>query len=56
MFDHLRSTDCSQGATKGVVRGHFVVHIIAKKILDARYWWPTLFKDTREFCRSCDSC
>jgi hypothetical protein len=23
--------------------------------LDANYWWPTLFKDTHEFCRSCDS-
>jgi hypothetical protein len=34
---------------------HFVMDIIAKKILDARYWWPTLFKDTREFCKSCDN-
>jgi len=39
-----------------VARRHFVANIIAKKILDARYWWPTLFKDTHDFCKSCDSC
>jgi hypothetical protein len=27
-----------------------------KKILDARYWWPTLLKDIHEFCKSYDSC
>jgi hypothetical protein len=39
-----------------VARGHFVADITSKKILDAGYWWPTLFKDIDEFCRSCDSC
>jgi hypothetical protein len=41
---------------EGVARGHFVVDIIAKKILDVRYWWPTLFKDIHDFCKSCDNC
>jgi hypothetical protein len=40
---------------EGVVGGHFDVDITLKKILDASYWWPVLFKDTHEFCRSCDS-
>jgi hypothetical protein len=35
--------------------GHFVANIIAKKIIDAKYWWPTLFKDTHEFCKSYDN-
>jgi hypothetical protein len=39
-----------------VARKHFVANIIAKKILDVRYWWPTLFKDTHDFCKSCDNC
>jgi hypothetical protein len=39
-----------------VVQGHFVVDIIAKKILNASYWWPTLLKNTHEFCRSYNSC
>jgi hypothetical protein len=41
---------------EGVVRGHFVIDIIAKKILHVGYWWPTLFQDTHEFCKSYDSC
>jgi hypothetical protein len=39
-----------------VARRHFAVEITTKKILDAGYWWPTLFKDTHDFCKSCDSC
>ncbi len=41
---------------EGVARGHFATNITTKKILDACYWWPTLFKDTHEFCKNCDSC
>jgi hypothetical protein len=39
-----------------MVGRHFVVDIIIKEILDARCWWPTLFKDTHDFCKSCDYC
>jgi hypothetical protein len=39
-----------------MAKKHFIVDIIAKKIMDARYWWPTLFKDTHDFCKSCDMC
>jgi hypothetical protein len=38
----------------GVAKRHFVANIIVKKILDARYWWPTLFKDMHELCRNYD--
>jgi hypothetical protein len=41
---------------EGVSGGHFTVDITAKKILDASYWWPTIFKDIHEFCKSCDNC
>ncbi len=41
---------------EGVDGRHFVTDIMAKKILDPRYWWPTLFKDTHDFCKSCDNC
>jgi hypothetical protein len=41
---------------EGVAGRHFAANIIAKKILDAGYWWQTLFEDTHEFCKSCDSC
>ncbi len=41
---------------EGVLGGHFVVDITANKILDVGYWWPTLFNDTHDFCKSYDSC
>jgi hypothetical protein len=39
-----------------MVGGHFAIDINAKKILNVRYWKPTLFKDIHEFCKSCESC
>ncbi len=24
--------------------------------MDARYWWPILYKDVNDYCRSCDAC
>jgi len=39
----------------GVVGRHFIADIITKKILDVGHWWPTLFKDIHDFCKSCDS-
>jgi len=39
-----------------MLEGHFVADITTKKILDVGYWWPILFKDTYEFCRSYDNC
>jgi hypothetical protein len=35
-----------------LAKGNFVANIIVKKNLGAGYWWPTLFKDIQEFCRS----
>jgi len=40
---------------EGVVRGHFTIDIIVKKIMDVRYWWPTLFKDIHDFCTNYDN-
>jgi transposase InsO family protein len=39
-----------------VAGGHFSHEIIARKILDAGYWWPALHKDVAEYCRACDRC
>jgi hypothetical protein len=37
-----------------VTCGHFVVNIIIQKMLDATYWWVTLFEDVNEFYKTCD--
>jgi hypothetical protein len=36
--------------------GHFSIKKTAAKILQCRFYWPTLFKDTNNFCRSCERC
>jgi len=36
--------------------GHFAGRITAEKILQVGYYWPTLFKDAHDYCRSCDVC
>ena len=38
-------------AHSGTTGGHFAGKPTAQKILAAALWWPTLHKDTREFCR-----
>jgi hypothetical protein len=38
----------------GFCGGHFTGRIIAKKILQAHYYWPTLSKDAHDYCRSYD--
>jgi hypothetical protein len=37
-------------------RGHYALQSTVKKILNVDYWWPTMYKDTYKFIRSCDSC
>ncbi len=41
---------------EGFGGSHFASNITAKKIFDARYWWPKLFHDAFEFFKSCDAC
>jgi len=41
---------------KGMGVSHFPIHITITKILDVRYWWPTVHKDALHIRRSCDEC
>nr|GFA11308.1 putative reverse transcriptase domain, ribonuclease H-like domain protein [Tanacetum cinerariifolium] len=36
--------------------GHHGANITAKKIFDAGFFWPTIYKDAHEFVKNCDSC
>jgi hypothetical protein len=35
---------------------HFSIKKTAAKILQCGFYWPTLFKDTNDFCRTCERC
>nr|GEU74636.1 DNA-directed DNA polymerase [Tanacetum cinerariifolium] len=43
---------CHNGST----RGHHGANLTAKKIFDAGFFWPTIYKDAHEFVKNCDSC
>ncbi|KAL3687533.1 hypothetical protein R1sor_013842 [Riccia sorocarpa] len=36
--------------------GHYALKNTVKKIMDAGYWWPTMFKDSYEYIKACDPC
>ncbi|OAE26978.1 hypothetical protein AXG93_80s1010 [Marchantia polymorpha subsp. ruderalis] len=38
------------------VGGHYATKNTVAKILNAGYWWPTMFKDVHEYIQRCDSC
>ena len=35
---------------------HFGPKKIATKVLQCGFYWPTLFKDAYEYCKSCNRC
>ncbi|KAM2605089.1 hypothetical protein TB2_033927 [Malus domestica] len=36
--------------------GHFGTQMTALKVLESGFYWPTLFKNARTFCITCDRC
>ena len=38
------------------VGGHFGTQRTTLKVLECGFYWPTLFKDARTFCITCDRC
>jgi len=41
---------------EGVCGGHFATGIASRKILQACYYWPSLFADSTKYCRTYQSC
>jgi hypothetical protein len=41
---------------EGPSRKHFATKIMQRKILDAGYWWPIMYINMHDYCRSCDAC
>nr|GFA69071.1 reverse transcriptase domain-containing protein [Tanacetum cinerariifolium] len=43
---------CNNGPTEG----HHGANLTAKKVFDASFFWPTIYKDAYELVKQCDSC
>ncbi|GJT69003.1 reverse transcriptase domain-containing protein [Tanacetum coccineum] len=43
---------CHEGPTGG----HHSANITARKVFDAGFYWPTIYKDAYELIKSCDAC
>ncbi|GJZ41269.1 reverse transcriptase domain-containing protein, partial [Tanacetum coccineum] len=46
----------SQSCHSGPTGGHYGANFTAKKIFDAGFYWPTIYKDAYEFVKTCDAC
>jgi hypothetical protein len=40
----------------GTIGGHFATEITHKKIFNAGYKWPTMYRNVSDFYKSCDAC
>ena len=43
-------------ANEDPIGGHYVGKVNAHKIMRNGLWWPTIFRDTKEYFRSYDVC
>ncbi|KAJ8755397.1 hypothetical protein K2173_019195 [Erythroxylum novogranatense] len=53
---HEEYDDIMSACHSMVCGGHFSARKTSRKILESGFYWPTLFKDSFNFCRSCDKC
>ena len=45
-----------QHCHEGLTGGHQAANYTARKVLDAGFYWPTIYQDARTFVQVCDSC
>nr|GEZ65707.1 DNA-directed DNA polymerase [Tanacetum cinerariifolium] len=48
--------DILEACHNGPTGGHHGANLTAKKIFDAGFFWPTIYKDDHKFVKNCDSC
>nr|GFA23879.1 reverse transcriptase domain-containing protein [Tanacetum cinerariifolium] len=51
-----KALDILVACHNGPTGGHHGANLTAKKIFDAGFFWPTIYKDAHEFVKNCDSC
>ncbi|GKB37467.1 reverse transcriptase domain-containing protein, partial [Tanacetum coccineum] len=54
--DGKEALEILEACHSGPTRGHYGANFTAKKIFDAGFYWPTIYKDAYEFVKTCDAC
>nr|GFB14833.1 DNA-directed DNA polymerase [Tanacetum cinerariifolium] len=52
----VKALDILEACHNGPTGGHHGANLTAKKVFDAGFFWPTIYKNAREFVKNCDSC
>ncbi|GJZ81365.1 reverse transcriptase domain-containing protein [Tanacetum coccineum] len=48
--------DILEAYHNGPIEGHHGANLTAKKVFDAGFFWPSIYKDAHELVKNCDSC
>nr|GFA19992.1 reverse transcriptase domain-containing protein [Tanacetum cinerariifolium] len=48
--------DILKACHEGPTRGHHGANLTAKKVFDAGFFWPTIYRDAHDMIKSCDTC
>ncbi|GJR11726.1 reverse transcriptase domain-containing protein [Tanacetum coccineum] len=48
--------DILKACHEGPTEGHHSANLTAKKVFDAGFFWPTIYRDAHAMIKSCDSC
>ncbi|GJR26289.1 reverse transcriptase domain-containing protein [Tanacetum coccineum] len=55
-IDGKEAFEILKACHSGPTGGHYGANFTAKKIFDAGFFWPTIYKDAYEFVKTCDAC
>ncbi|GJT41002.1 reverse transcriptase domain-containing protein [Tanacetum coccineum] len=56
LLDGKEALKILEACHSGPTGGHYGANFTAKKVFDAGFFWPTIYKDAFEFVKSCDAC
>nr|GEW97867.1 reverse transcriptase domain-containing protein [Tanacetum cinerariifolium] len=48
--------DILKASHEGLTEGHHGANFTSKKVFDAGFFWPTIYRDAHNLVKSCDSC
>ncbi|GJW60841.1 reverse transcriptase domain-containing protein [Tanacetum coccineum] len=54
--DGKEALEILEACHSGPTGGHYGANFTAKKVFDAGFYWPTIYKDAYELIKSCDAC